>query len=701
MRRIVLASLFALACGEGQLVVETPYEGVAEFRAGLTVGQAGGCSTTIVKGLTTQLVEELNCISPNLMVNFAGPHTNLYSAVEPYLHPTAANALKAATADANDFITLSSAYRSVAQQYLLYKWWRAKECGIQLAAAPGASNHQSGRAIDTPNYSFWRPHLQNRGWRWLGSSDVVHFDYLQAPDTSSRSVLAFQRLWNKNNSNKLAEDGMWGPATEAAMAQSPTTGFAVHGCQTTGKLVGIIFQGGNTANRVSGAIVTAGNETRTTGADGLYEFQLAPGTYTVTVAKSGYSSNQISRAVVAGQTAWGSMEINPVASVGTLRGRVYERNAANPSDQSKPVAGASVSVGGQRRTTDAQGAFDVSLAAGRYAVTVSKPGFTPATASATITAGGVAELSIGLAPSVSPEPPQIRVESPPSGASFDVAGITLVGVAVDDGGPVAEVTVTSNGSSRAVPVVDGSFTIELKLAPGENVVDISAQDGAGLSGAASWRGFFRSGAGGVVRRYDDPAARIQGATLEAVDALSGAVVSTAISGADGAFEIDLRPGSYALTVRADGYVTHRQTLVVGDERREQLDLGLTPGRDAVFSIRFIEPRQDLVYPDRVVNVSGVVEGMQVAHVTANGVEALLFGEGAFLAKVEVPEGKSTIDVVAESPEGHVATAQIEVQRQLSPVEGGCASAPGGGLFGALALLGLIRLAARPRVTAAE
>ena len=139
--------------------------------------------------------------------------------MRPYLHSSAANALKQATTAANDFITINSAYRTVAEQFLLYRWWQQGKCGIQLAAAPGASNHQSGRALDVQAWSYWRPAALALRVDWHGSNDVVHFDYFSAPALAGRSVLAFQRLWNKNNANKLAEDGVWGPASNNAMAR--------------------------------------------------------------------------------------------------------------------------------------------------------------------------------------------------------------------------------------------------------------------------------------------------------------------------------------------------------------------------------------------------------------------------------------------------------------------------------------------------
>jgi hypothetical protein len=120
--------------------------------------------------------------------------------------------------------------RTAAQQYLLYNWYQTGQCGISLAAKPGLSNHETGTAIDIEEYSAWRSTLEANGFRWLGSSDPWHFDYIGAGAVDHRGldVLAFQKLWNRNNPNdKIAEDGSWGPGTESRMRKSPANGFPV------------------------------------------------------------------------------------------------------------------------------------------------------------------------------------------------------------------------------------------------------------------------------------------------------------------------------------------------------------------------------------------------------------------------------------------------------------------------------------------
>jgi hypothetical protein len=120
--------------------------------------------------------------------------------------------------------------RTVAQQYLLYAWYMAGRCSIMLAAAPGGSNHESGLALDTSQYAAWQAALEAQGFKWFGSSDVVHFDYTGGGTIDLRpiGVRGFQRLWNVNHAaDTIAEDGIYGPATESRLRQSPAAGFAM------------------------------------------------------------------------------------------------------------------------------------------------------------------------------------------------------------------------------------------------------------------------------------------------------------------------------------------------------------------------------------------------------------------------------------------------------------------------------------------
>lgn len=194
---------------------------------GCILGTIGGCdSSGSTAGITAQIIAELNAMGYSFRtLNPSRCHCPGFTCT---LQSSAADALEKACAAKGDFITLNSAFRSSAEQFVLYQWYEAgKKCGITLAAPPGSSNHEGGRAIDTSNYNYWEPILAQYGWaHTYPSSDPVHFDYNAAPNLDSKNLLAFQRLWNRHNpNNKIAEDGQYGPASAKALYNTPCGGW--------------------------------------------------------------------------------------------------------------------------------------------------------------------------------------------------------------------------------------------------------------------------------------------------------------------------------------------------------------------------------------------------------------------------------------------------------------------------------------------
>lgn len=210
---------------------DAPEEGVS-VAAAATVGSIArtACSTAGARGISLQMLAEVECLRPNTLARIDNiPGVSLGSGALPRLNKSAAAKLR--TAAASGALSLSSATRSTAQQFILYYWYSHRRCTnvVSLAAQPGRSNHESGVAIDVPSYSAARARLTANGFTWHGSSDPVHFDYTGsgAVDIRSLMVKAFQRLWNRNNSgDRIAEDGVWGPQTSARMDRSPAAGFA-------------------------------------------------------------------------------------------------------------------------------------------------------------------------------------------------------------------------------------------------------------------------------------------------------------------------------------------------------------------------------------------------------------------------------------------------------------------------------------------
>jgi len=196
--------------------------GSARAQTVADIAARGACSTAGLEGISRQLADSQTCMRPGQFVRFA-PHPGITlssSRVHPYLQASARDAVHRVV-DGGTSLTINSAFRTLADQYVLY---HSGGCG--LAATPGSSNHQSGRAIDVSRYSSVRAALEGASCAWLGSRDPVHFD-CPGSDLRSDAILTFQRLWNANHpDDRIATDGLYGPQTESRLGRSPAAGFA-------------------------------------------------------------------------------------------------------------------------------------------------------------------------------------------------------------------------------------------------------------------------------------------------------------------------------------------------------------------------------------------------------------------------------------------------------------------------------------------
>ncbi len=203
--------------------------------AGTKVGDLVGstlCTTTVVLGLAQQIADRMACAPSSGFVHFSADAELIFvgTAILPYLDQAGLADLRAA-AHAAGSIHITSIFRTVPQQYLLYQWKLAGRCGIAAAATPGKSNHESGRAVDAQDWSARTAVLGTHGWAHDVPGDDVHFDHTASPDQRGLDVFAFQQLWNENHpEDPIDEDGVYGPQTEARVKLSPADGFAVAGC---------------------------------------------------------------------------------------------------------------------------------------------------------------------------------------------------------------------------------------------------------------------------------------------------------------------------------------------------------------------------------------------------------------------------------------------------------------------------------------
>jgi hypothetical protein len=220
---VIVALALTAACSTGP---ERPDAGPP----GPTVGELidSGCSTAVVLDLSLQIADEVGCMEPGALVAFEETDGLSFAsaAVLPFVSSAARTDLLAAVADNPGELVVNSGFRTVVQQYLLYRWFQLGRCGITAAATPGSSNHESGRAIDVSNYSEWSAILPDYNWEQTVPGDPVHFDHLPSPDNRGLDVLAFQRLWNRNHPDDIIdEDGLFGPDTDARIEISPANGF--------------------------------------------------------------------------------------------------------------------------------------------------------------------------------------------------------------------------------------------------------------------------------------------------------------------------------------------------------------------------------------------------------------------------------------------------------------------------------------------
>lgn len=476
---------------------------------------------------------------------------------------------------------------------------------------------------------------------------------------------------------------------------APTTG--------TGVLIGAIYTGGSTANRVAGATVTVNGQSVTTGTDGLYQFTLAPGSYTATVSKSGFGSTSVMRTVTAGAQTWGSMEINATAATGTLRGKIFVFNPADPADMSVAIDGATVTAGGRTVTTAADGMYLFTLPPGTYTVAVTKSGYMNNQVSRGVTGNATTWGSVGLSSTTmaDTQAPQVAITFPTNEAALDLGRIELRGTASDDRGAVASVKLSLNGGAETdVPVTSGAFAIEIQLKPGTNTISVSAVDAAGNRGATSTQATFNAGVAGFVHLAGDEATRIDAATVELREPSSGTVVSTVTTDASGAYYAPVMtvPADYLVVVKKDGYMTASETVSVGEESRAALNVGLTVGVDEAEEavVSFVEPMDGATINTDTVTVYGVVRGFDVATVTVNGISAELLGAGGFSVTVPLVDGSNTIEATAVGVTGQTVLGRITVIRQMSGavteppamVKGGCGGCSTGMGLEALAMLAL-------------
>jgi hypothetical protein len=288
----IVAAVTAAALGGCGVDPGEPELGEVSSAVSVSSFVTSSCTTAVVIGLSKQIADEVSCMNPSSLTRFAAGSgiTITSNAVLPFL---AANAKADLQKVGN--VHINSAFRTVAQQYLLLQWHDRGRCGITAAAAVGHSNHESGRAVDVANWSSRVSAMASHHWSHDVPGDPVHFDHLSSADIRGRDTLAFQRLWNRNHpSDKIAADGDYGPQTEARLKKSPATGFAIGAsCAAKAKVADIVAVDG--PDRIAPGqkahyVVTLSNDTDVDW-PATTQLQIADGTASALYDAASWTSN--------------------------------------------------------------------------------------------------------------------------------------------------------------------------------------------------------------------------------------------------------------------------------------------------------------------------------------------------------------------------------------------------------------------------
>lgn len=231
-----------------------------------------GCSTTKAYELSQEIIDEMNILVPGSLIDFSELDIEINSEQFPSLQRAAKQALDRAIRARGRTMKITSAYRTVAQQYLLHSWHERGLCGFFAVAKPGRSNHESGLALDISDFNGWKPYLEAEGWRWL-SFDPPHFDFKgrERRDIKGTGVLAFQTLWNKNHLNdQISADGIYGTETAKRLSISPAEGFWQDGDRPRILRLRRPLMRGGDVKRVQQALINLGYSLAPDGVDGFY-----------------------------------------------------------------------------------------------------------------------------------------------------------------------------------------------------------------------------------------------------------------------------------------------------------------------------------------------------------------------------------------------------------------------------------------------
>lgn len=259
--------------------------------------------------------------------------------------------------------------------------------------------------------------------------------------------------------NLQSPNGSWlGSAYTTALAIRALSGAAAPSPDES-MIYGRVVDGDSNQPLLGVNISLAGPSAKsvTTLSSGKYQFNdLAPGPYSLTFEKTGYSTVTATTTLAVGkQLNVGDIALlkqTAGATTGSIRGRITDRATG------APIAGATIRVSnGASAVTDADGAYFIpDVAPGPITLLADAPGYTVAQGQSSVVAGGRLIFSPSL-------------ESTTGGSATIQGTITDA----DTGSPIAGASVSTTGNAGDTTAADGTYSFSSTA--GQQTLTVSAQ----------------------------------------------------------------------------------------------------------------------------------------------------------------------------------------------------------------------------------
>ena len=254
-------------------------------------------------------------------------------------------------------------------------------------------------------------------------------------------------------------------------------------------------------------------------------------------------------------------------------------------------------------------------------------------------------------------PPVITITSPAEGSFLSTPSILVTGTVVDDG-QVTSVTV----NDTEVSLVQGAFQASVTLAPGGNEILAVATDATDKKGFATRSVTLDLTPPLLVVQAPAPGQLTNRSEIrvagEASDDLAFGeltVQGNPVAVIDGSFEtrVPVSPGANPISLRAVDQA--------GNETLANLEVT----RFDLPEVKITSPADLSFLASTTVDVNGTVND-PAARITVNGLPAILSGTTFTARGIPLIEGGNTLTAAATDGSGHVATASVNVVRDLTP-----------------------------------